>query len=274
MFPCTCPRAFRFSRIIELDTPVCRRCAVRRGSSGRRGTGRSIGRRPAGRPAGRSPRCRPPCGFRCSRQASSIASEELGLHQRFAAGKGHAAARVVVKNTVPRDFEHHVGDRHATADQLPGLGRAGRRARPASQAVGPIDRRGPRGGVAVCRRQRTGRLGIRRSPSTVGASTRSLGLRFHALGIMAPPTSQRTALQEHGRPDPRPVLDRILLDIEYQTADHVSRAEDGSIVIFTITIHNNRGSSNREGDFRESLFSPAACGRSTPGTSTGAKHDT
>jgi hypothetical protein len=37
---------------------------------------------------------------------------------------------------------------------------------------------------------------------------------FDAFGVVAPLTAQGTALQEDGRPDARPVVDRVALDVE------------------------------------------------------------
>jgi hypothetical protein len=41
-----------------------------------------------------------------------------------------------------------------------------------------------------------------------------LGSDFDAFGVVAPETAQGTALKEDGRPDARPVVDRVALDVE------------------------------------------------------------
>jgi hypothetical protein len=40
------------------------------------------------------------------------------------------------------------------------------------------------------------------------------GRRVDTLGIMAPKTTERAALEEHGRPDTGSIMDRIALDIK------------------------------------------------------------
>ena len=46
---------------------------------------------------------------------------------------------------------------------------------------------------------------------------------------MAPGATKGAALQEHGRANPRPVLDRVLLDVEDQTVLHDQPALGGSV---------------------------------------------
>ena len=44
--------------------------------------------------------------------------QEFRLHQRFAAGKGHAAAGIVIKNNIPFHCGHHLGNRHRLAKRF------------------------------------------------------------------------------------------------------------------------------------------------------------
>jgi len=58
-------------------------------------------------------------------------------------------------------------------------------------------------------------------------SKSQLGFGLPALGIVAPAASQRAALEEHGRANPRPIVDGVPPNVEDLAADAVS----GSLVV-------------------------------------------
>ncbi len=139
-------------------------------------------------------------------QALQGLRQEGGLHQRLAAGEGHAAAGLVEEDPVPQQLPDQFG-----RFQLLRRPAAGRRwgrppgpRRPMTRPLVPARSSGaaqPAGHAAVLQAQ-------------------DLGPGRLAFRVVAPEAGQRAALHEHGAAQPGTVLEGEALDVEDRSGAH------------------------------------------------------
>ena len=143
-------------------------------------------------------------------QRAEKCSCKIRLHQRFSAGQRHASAAAAVKHAVAQDgFEQGV-DADFHPRRLERMHRTHPHARPAADAVRPCDRMLPVYPVAVPRAC----LHAASAADADGVVIQQRRPLFPALRVVAPHTVQRAALQKNSRPDPRPVVNAVPLDIQ------------------------------------------------------------
>ncbi|OQA31253.1 MAG: hypothetical protein BWY56_02398 [Acidobacteria bacterium ADurb.Bin340] len=116
---------------------------------------------------------------------------EGGLHQRLAAGEGHAAPALLEEGPVPEHLGHQFRHGHIASHPLERAGGAG---------LGLVS---------------PGRHRIAGSAAeALGLALQGLGFGGLAFGVVAPGAGQGAALQEHGGPQPRTILEAVALEAE------------------------------------------------------------
>jgi len=136
--------------------------------------------------------------------ASENLGREVGLHQRLPARERHPPARGLVENPVAQNLLDHLLDRHVAPLDLEGPGETRLGTLPTEptlrRVVPPL---------ALYEAQRPGRTGLeaRPTPDALLRNEHQLLLGRKRLRIVAPPTPQRAAFQEHRGADARPVVE-------------------------------------------------------------------
>ena len=165
------------------------------------------------------------------------------MGQEFPAAEGHAAAGGVQEQLVLQHPVQHLLHGHFLPGDLPGVRGADGDAGPAVHAEAPV------------RLLLHGPLQLREAHRLFGAgfdagpAARALRVVGHELGgggiglrIGAPEAAQGAALQEHGDPDARAVMDGIALDVEYGSlAAHLFFGHGNPSVSAHSTISRGKG---------------------------------
>jgi hypothetical protein len=137
----------------------------------------------------------------------------------LSSGKGDATTRFIVEDTILVQLRHEIVNRVCLAHQSSRTGRASLGASPALPALADIS---TSTGISVQRFSNSVRT-ILETGFTSDATLSEQG--NHGFGIttfriVAPPTLQWAALQEHRRTDSRAIMDGKPLDIEYDSCVH------------------------------------------------------
>src|SRR5450830_327363 len=148
-----------------------------------------------------------PAGLDCSRNAFVLTGleqtfQKCRLHEGFATREGDPAARFLEENAVPDELAHHFCHRHHPTRNRPGPGETG--IDTASTCGTRVS--GPRYSTLQDCRMRRAYCQTIPTPGTPFRCDHKFGVGALAFGVMAPLASQRTALEEHDRADPRPVM--------------------------------------------------------------------
>ncbi len=147
---------------------------------------------------------------------------ELRLGQGLAAGQGHAAARLFVKNAVFLNFGKDIGDGVLSAGDLKRLIHAGLGTFSAGVALGTVDDDRPfirTLGKSLLRADFE--AGV--TAGAAGRAQEKLKTAPYAFRIMAPQAMQGAALEKYCRPDAWAVMNREPLDVENQALRRTGR---------------------------------------------------
>jgi hypothetical protein len=140
--------------------------------------------------------------------------QKIRLSQGLPAGKGHSAAGFIHENPIFIYGGHDFRYIHAAADDLDRQRGTGLCAFAAGRAPASVqDRDIGDLSQGCCFTSQEALRTVFEASARPDHEFRCQGLPF---GIVAPEAVQRAAFEEDGRPDPRPVVDRIFPDIEDQ----------------------------------------------------------
>lgn len=144
--------------------------------------------------------------------------EKIGLHQRFAARKRHAAAGLVEEDRVSRDLIEHARLAHDRSNLGAGVGRTPVGAFAAPPADGHVDHwlavdSGNRAPLAV--------VHTREAADAPVLAKHQFRCHRLALRAMTPRAPQRAPLEKHRRANPRAIMHGEALDLEDVTGHEI-----------------------------------------------------
>ncbi len=144
--------------------------------------------------------------------------KEAGLGKWFATGEGHAAAGLIIENSIVFDFSNDLLNSHLPPDHLQRFGITDRCALTADLAALPVNP-----DCVTLARDRFVRANAQAiiTQDATGWAEDQLRLVATALGVVAPAAFQWTALEEYRSADAGTVVDGIFTDIENNPAGHV-----------------------------------------------------